>query len=384
MTLAAGKQPKAKKPVLLYRNCQRISGSFGVVNFPDLFAAVRASHCFANSPHPSVLSLAIASLFDYIIGDPWGWPHPVRVMGWLISRYSQMTFQLFSHPLTLRWAGVILGIGLITGSYWMGWLIVQAANWVHPFLGIAIESILLASCFAGRSLRAAAEDVLQPLNENDLVEARSKLSQYVGRDTENLQKPEILRAVLETVTENATDGVMAPLFYAIVGAFLPLVGTVPLALAYKAASTLDSMVGYREAPYTDLGWFSAKLEDILTWLPCRLTVITLALLSRKPGYVWSICQRDAIKDPSPNSGWSECAYAAILGVQVGGTNWYRGVAKHKALLGDDLQPINAEYIQRALQLTRYNFLIWLGIAIAILLLLGFSNGRSLGINWMTL
>lgn len=346
------------------------------MNFQDLFTAVLL-------PHPSVLSLAIASLFDYIIGDPWSWPHPVRVMGWLISRYSQMTFQLFSHPLTLRWAGVFLGIGLITGSYWMGWLIVQVANWVHPFLGIAIESILLASCFAGRSLRAAAEDVLQPLNENDLVGARSKLSQYVGRDTENLHKPEILRAVLETVTENATDGVMAPFFYAIVGAFLPLLGTVPLALAYKAASTLDSMVGYREAPYTDLGWFSAKLEDILTWLPCRLTVITLALLSRKPGYVWSICQRDATKDPSPNSGWSECAYAAILGVQVGGTNWYRGVAKHKALLGDNLQPINAECIQQALQLTRYNFLIWLGIAIAILLLLGFRDERSLGINLMT-
>ncbi|MBD0314182.1 MAG: cobalamin biosynthesis protein, partial [Microcoleus sp. T3-bin5] len=150
--------------------------------------------------------LILAAVLDYSIGDPWGWPHPVRVMGWLISRYSQMTFQLFSHPLTLRWAGVFLGIGLITGSYWMGWLIVQAANWVHPFLGIAIESILLASCFAGRSLRAAAEDVLQPLNENDLVGARSKLSQYVGRDTENLHKPEILRAVLETVTENATDG----------------------------------------------------------------------------------------------------------------------------------------------------------------------------------
>ncbi|MBD2743183.1 adenosylcobinamide-phosphate synthase CbiB [Coleofasciculus sp. FACHB-1120] len=376
MTLAAGKQPKAKKPVLLYRNCQRISSSFGVVNFQDLFAAVPI-------PHPSVLSLAIASLLDYIIGDPWGWPHPVRVMGGLISRYSQMTFGLFSHPLMLRWAGVFLGIGLITGSYWMGWLIVQAANWVHPFLGIVIESILLASCFAGRSLRAAAEDVLQPLNENDLVRARSKLSQYVGRDTENLQKTEILRAVLETVTENATDGVMAPLFYAIIGTFLPILGTVPLALAYKAASTLDSMVGYREAPYTDLGWFSAKLEDILTWLPCRFTVITLALLSRKPGYVWRICQRDATKDPSPNSGWSECAYAAILGVQVGGTNWYRGVAKHKALLGDDLQPINAECIQRALQLTRYNFLIWLGIAIAILLLLEFRSGRSLGINWMT-
>ena len=99
---------------------------------------------------------------------------------------------------------------------------------------------------------------------------------------QNLSEAEILRAVLETVTENATDGVMAPLFYAIVGAFIPVIGAVPLALAYKASSTLDSMVGYREAPYTYIGWFSARLEDCLTWLPCRLTVITLALLSGKP------------------------------------------------------------------------------------------------------
>jgi adenosylcobinamide-phosphate synthase len=194
------------------------------------------------------------------------------------------------------------------------------------------------------------------------------LSQYVGRDTEKLTEPEILRAVLETVTENATDGVTAPLFYAIVGAFFPGVGSVALALAYKAASTLDSMVGYRQEPYTDLGWFSAKLEDVLTWLPCRLTVMTLALLSGRPQKVWYLCQRDAIKDLSPNSGWSECAYAAILGVQVGGTNWYQGIAKDKPLLGEPVNPITVAKIYEALRLTRYCFLLWLGIAIAFLLL----------------
>ncbi len=110
-------------------------------------------------------------------------------------------------------------------------------------------------------------------------------------------------------------------------------------MAYKAASTLDSMVGYREVPYTYLGWFSAKLEDGLTWLPCRLTVLTLSLLSGKPLHIWKICQRDAPQDPSPNSGWSECAYAAVLGVQVGGINHYRGIEKHKPLLGDVTHPI---------------------------------------------
>jgi adenosylcobinamide-phosphate synthase len=169
--------------------------------------------------------------------------------------------------------------------------------------------------------------------------------------------------VLETVTENATDGVMAPLFYTIVGAFIPVIGAVPLALAYKASSTLESMVGYKELPYTYLGWFSARWEDGFTWLPCRLTVITLSLLSLKPVNVWRICRRDAIKDPSPNSGWSECAYAAVLGVQLGGINWYRGVAKEKPLLGDAIYPITPDSIDQALQLTRYAFLLWLGLAI---------------------
>lgn len=387
--------------------------------------------------------LLLAACLDYMIGDPWGWPHPVRVMGWAITRFTQFAIAFNAAPWAIaqsgsdtelrskrvnrldgetrkrrdggkervtrltatsyeqeekqatliaskgvtskaggevftnffkenasvqrwqrRWAGIVLGVGLILGSGVAGWLVVQCARWIHPLVGIVVESIILASCFAGRSLRAAAVDVLQPLTNGHLDQARSQLSQYVGRDTKQLDEPEILRAVLETVTENATDGVTAPLFYAIVGAFLPGVGSAALALAYKAASTLDSMVGYRVEPYTDLGWFSAKLEDYLTWLPCRLTVITLALVSGKPQKVWQLCLRDAPKDPSPNSGWSECTYAAILGVQLGGTNWYQGVAKHKPFLGDPVYPITPEKINQALGLTRYCVLIWLGGAIA--------------------
>ncbi len=324
--------------------------------------------------HKAAAVLLLAAALDYIIGDPWSWPHPVRVMGWVISHFTQSAIKHWKSPLERRWAGIVLGVGLIIGSGLAGWLIVRGASWVHPLVAVAVAGILLASCFAGRSLRTAAVDVLQPLTTRQLAQARSNLSQYVGRDTEKLTEPEILRAVLETVTENATDGVIAPLFYAIVGAFLPGVGSVPLALAYKAASTLDSMVGYRREPYTHLGWFSAKLEDLLTWLPCRFTVITLALLSGKPQEVWRLCLRDANQDPSPNSGWSECAYAAILGVQLGGTNWYQGVAKHKPLLGNPVHPITPEKIYQALRLTRYCFLIWLGIAICALL---FSRERSL-------
>ncbi len=312
--------------------------------------------------------LIMAATLDYLIGDPWGWPHPVRVMGWVISRFTKFALVYCQNSLTQRIAGITLSLILIFGSGLMSWLLIQSARWLHPLLGTAIETILLASCFALKSLRGAAETVLQPLTAGKLTDARSTLRNYVGRDTENLTEPEILRAVLETVTENATDGVMAPLFYAIVGACVPVVGPTPLALAYKASSTLDSMVGYREAPYTYLGWLSARLEDCLTWVPCRLTVLTLALLSGKPKHVWLLCRRDAVADPSPNSGWSECAYAAILGVQMGGTNWYSGVAKHKPLLGESRLPLTPTSIYQALQLTRYCFLLWLGLAIATLLL----------------
>ncbi|OUL36786.1 cobalamin biosynthesis protein [Nostoc sp. T09] len=317
----------------------------------------------------SAVVLIIAALLDYLIGDPWGWPHPVQIMGWGISQLTKLSLKYCHNSLIQRIAGIVLGIILVIGSGLVGWLIIESARWLHPLFAIVLESILLASCFAGRSLRTAAVTVLKPLTAGNLTEARDTLSHYVGRDTKTLSESEILRAILETVTENATDGVMAPLFYAIVGGFIPFVGVVPLALAYKASSTLDSMVGYREAPYTYLGWFSARLEDYLTWLPCRLTVMTLALLSGKPLDVWRICCRDAVADPSPNSGWSECAYAAILGVQMGGTNWYRGIAKQKPLLGDDIYPITPVSIQSALQLTRYCFLLWLGVAIAIFLIL---------------
>ncbi len=314
----------------------------------------------------SALVLLLAAIVDYLIGDPWHWLHPVQVMGWLINNYLRLVMSWSNLPWQRRLAGIILGLGLIFGSGLTGWLIIWSCTRVNFWLGISVEVILLASCFAASSLRKAVEDVLQPLCLGDLVTARSRLSLYVGRDTDNLSATEILRALLETVGENGVDGVTAPLFYAILGAFIPVIGSVPLALAYKAASTLDSMVGYRPEPYTDLGWFSAQLEDRLTWLPCRLTVLTLSLFSRRPREVLSICRRDARKDPSPNSGWSECVYAAILRVQLGGKNTYKGIIKEKPLLGDAIEPISTEKIYQALNLTRYCFLSWLAIAILVI------------------
>lgn len=299
-----------------------------------------------------------AAVLDFVIGDPWGWPHPVQAMGWVITRYTQWVFKFCQSPRIQIFWGVVLTLLLVFGSGAIAWGVLLWAEQWSPLWSGGLEIVFLASCFAGRSLRRAAEDVLKPLHNGDLDQARSRLSLYVGRETQELDEPDILRAVLETVSENSVDGVMAPLFYALIGILIPAIGPVPLAIAYKAASTLDSMVGYRTEPYTHLGWCSAKTDDLLTWLPCRLTVLTLGLLSKKPIHVWRLCYRDAPQDPSPNSGWSECAYAASLGVRLGGDNQYRGVIQHKPFVGDNLYPITPKIIGQGLQLTRYCFMLW--------------------------
>ena len=317
--------------------------------------------------NPKALILILAAFLDYCLGDPQGWPHPVQAMGWIITLISNTLIKITSSSRLRRWGGVFLGIFLLAGTGLGSWFLVQQLTLISWALGLTLQVILLASCWAGRSLRNAALDVIVPLTAGKIALARSQLSRYVGRDTAHLEPEEIFRAILETVAENAVDGVTAPLFYALVGAFIPGVGVLPLALAYKAASTLDSMIGYKSEPYRDIGWFSAKSEDILTWIPCRLTVLTLALLSGKPRRVLSLCARDAPQDPSPNSGWSEGIYAAILGVQLGGKNTYGGIVKCKPLLGDRINPITRETVERALGLTRQCCLIWLGLALILLL-----------------
>jgi adenosylcobinamide-phosphate synthase len=309
-------------------------------------------------PNIGATTLIVASMLDYIIGDPWGWPHPVRVMGWAIATGKDTILRCIKTDTGQRIAGILLAILVIGGSGLGSWGLVYLAFRLNYWLGIMLQCILLASCFAGKSLRDAAIAVLSPLEADDIKQARNALSLYVGRDTDHLERSEILRAILETVAENATDGVIAPLFYAAIGGL-------PLAIAYKAASTLDSMIGYRESPYTYIGWFSAKLEDILTWLPCRYTVLSIALLSGHPWQVWQICCRDAPKDPSPNSGWSECAFAAALGIQLGGVSTYKGIAKHKPLLGNANQTIKIETVKHAARLMQISMLLLLTISIAI-------------------
>ncbi|MEM0980913.1 MAG: adenosylcobinamide-phosphate synthase CbiB [Cyanobacteria bacterium P01_H01_bin.58] len=315
----------------------------------------------------------LAAIADFVIGDPWNWVHPVQVMGWGIQQYQTLVFRSLPSAAGQRLAGVLLGIALplLSGAI-AGGLVVLASQIYVP-LGIVVATIILASCLAGRSLRRAAEAVLHPLQQGDLVTARQQLSLYVGRDTEYLSEAEVLRAVMETISENATDGVLAPLFYGLIGSAIAPAWGVGMAIAYKALSTLDSMIGYRTAPYIHLGWFSAKTEDVFTWLPCRLTVLTIALFSGRPQQVLRICQRDAPADPSPNAGWSECAYAATLGVQLGGTNTYKGQVSQKPLLGDCDRLLIPPIIQQGLQLTRWACLLWLALG-------SFGLGYRYGLN----
>jgi adenosylcobinamide-phosphate synthase len=308
--------------------------------------------------------LLAAALLDYVLGDPWGWVHPVQIMGWYINFISKLTWRYGRSIIAQKITGILLCASLVLGCGIGSWLVLHLLSLWQPWMAEGLQIVLLASCLAGRSLRQAAVDVL---SANNLTASRQRLSQYVGRDTANLTAAEIKRALLETVAENGVDGATAPWFYALLGTLLGL-GALPLALAYKAASTLDSMVGYRRAPYEHLGWASAKFEDLATWLPCRLTVLTLAVLSGHPRQVWLICSRDGSRDPSPNSGWSEGVYAAILGVQLGGNNYYQGELRVKPLLGDQQQEITSATIYQALNWTRRVLLTWLGITLILLAL----------------
>ncbi len=303
-----------------------------------------------------------AWVLDRIVGDPVRWLHPVQVMGWMISRWRDWSFaHLKESPLLLKLSGIALTLLLTLGSAALVWAVILGAGLIHPFFGWVTEALILASGLAGRSLNDAAWAVLKPLAAGNLPQARETLAIYVGRDTENLDSSEVLRAVIETVAENTTDGVLAPLFWAVIGG-------APLVIAFKAASTLDSMIGYRRALYEPFGWAGARLDDVLNWLPARLMALSLGVLTGKLGVVNKIVQRDAAQDPSPNAGVSMAAFAAVLGVRLGGENSYRGEKKVKPYLGDSLKPLTQDIVLQTLKLLDRLQVLWIGIGFIMLLL----------------
>jgi adenosylcobinamide-phosphate synthase len=301
-----------------------------------------------------------AWVLDRILGDPVRWVHPVQVMGWLISRWRDWSFRhLKDAPFLLRLSGVLLTLLVTLGSAAVAWAVIRGAGLIDPLFGWGTEVVILASGLAGRSLHDAAWAVLKPLEAGNLSQARETLATYVGRDTETLDSSEVLRAVVETVAENTTDGVLAPLFWAVIGG-------APLVMAFKAASTLDSMIGYRQGLYEPFGWAGARLDDVLNWVPARLMALSVGVLSKQLGTVLRIVQRDAAQDPSPNAGVSIAAFAAALGVRLGGENSYRGEKKIKPFLGDALHPLTQETAEQTLRLLDRLQILWVVIGFVLL------------------
>ncbi|WP_091740085.1 adenosylcobinamide-phosphate synthase CbiB [Marininema mesophilum] len=306
--------------------------------------------------------LILALLLDFLIGDPRWLPHPVIAMGKSITAVESWLRRLanifhITGALGWRILGCFLPILIVGGTYLLGLVIVMIAYYYSPWVGGGVEVLLIATTIAPRGLAEAGSGIYHALAAQNLVEARRRLALVVGRDTEHLDEIEIVRGAVETVAENIVDGVTSPLFYAALGG-------APLALAYRAVNTLDSMVGYKNERYRYLGWASARLDDLANWIPARLTLpvilCALAFMRKSPVQAWRMIRRDAALHPSPNSGIAEAVVAGGLGIQLGGTNRYDGVISERARLGDDLRVKRKEDIITTIQLLWWVTVLYTG------------------------
>lgn len=323
----------------------------------------------------------VGFILDFIIGDPEGWWHPVRIIGWLIGKTEQMLRGCFpkTEPGELA-AGACLVV-LVSGTVTLAAAgLLGAAGLAHPAARFALMCLMCGQLLAARSLKTESMKVYRELKAGDLERARRAVSRIVGRDTEKLTEEGICRAAVETVAENASDGVIAPLLWMIV--FGPVGG-----FFYKAVNTMDSMVGYRNERYLYFGRAAARLDDLVNWIPARLTgfffVIAAWILPGFDGtHAWKIWRRDRRNHKSPNSAHGEAACAGALGVQLAGDAYYFGVLQKKPVIGDDTRPIEPEDIARA------NRLMYLASALAltgaVLPVLRLSAGGALRSDLCTL
>lgn len=305
-------------------------------------------------------------LLDQIVGDPQGWPHPVIGMGKVIS-WAEKKLNCGTNRAKRR-NGALLTLLLVGGSFILTASIIAGAAYLHPRLGVLAEVILMSLTLAGKSLPKAGSTILKPLQRGDLPEAREKIGWFVSRDTRNLSEAEVVRATVETLAENYVDGILSPLFYMAIGG-------APLAMAFKAVSTLDSMIGYKNERYQDFGWFAARTDDWANYIPARLSVIFLLgagglmKLSVKQGY--QIWKRDASAHPSPNGGNPESVTAGLLGIQLGGVNIYHGEVHHRAEMGDPLHPLTWRDILACGRLIR--IATWLSFTVLLLALIAVNS-----------
>ncbi|HSR36449.1 MAG TPA: adenosylcobinamide-phosphate synthase CbiB, partial [Desulfurivibrionaceae bacterium] len=255
--------------------------------------------------------ILVALALDLLLGDPQWLPHPVRGIGWLTARFETISRAL----LPARAAGIATVLLTIMATGFAAWALLAGANAFHPALGAAVSILLLYTSFAVRDLLRHGQQVAQALAANDLPLARQRVAWLVSRDTGLLDAQGITRATVESLAENLVDGITAPLCFAFLGGPIGV-------LCYKAASTMDSMFGYKNERYREFGWAAARLDDLLNFVPARLTGLLIPVAAGFTGLdwrsSWRIFRRDRLNHASPNSGHSEAAVAGALGVQLGG------------------------------------------------------------------
>lgn len=286
----------------------------------------------------SSAGFAAAYAVDWVAGDPPGMPHPVRLIGSAISAGERSIRRPGSRPNELL-RGAALTAAIVGGAWFAARLAVRGGRFA--------EILLAWTTLATRTLLDQSASVLEALDRGDLPAARERLAMIVGRDTENLEETEILRAVIETVAEGLCDGVVAPLFYLALGG-------APIAMAFKAVSTLDSMIGHRDAPYLYFGRVAARLDDLANFIPARATALGITgaafVTQRSASRAWVVFRRDGARHPSPNAGQCEAAMAGALGVRLGGMNYYGGEPSPKPALGSEGRPPKREDARAALRI----------------------------------
>ena len=296
----------------------------------------------------SLFALILGACIDLIVGDPHSLPHPVVAIGKLISLLERLFRRLC--PKTKGGeitAGALIWILTAAISAAVPALLLWGAHLLSPWLRLALESVMCWQILAARSLRDESMKVYTALKTGTLEQARYAVSMIVGRDTARLTEQDVARAAVETVAENTSDGVIAPLL------FLAL-GGAPLGFFYKAVNTMDSMLGYVEPPYKNIGCIPAKLDDVFNFLPARLSAFLMlaagALLGLDVKNGWRIFRRDRYQHASPNSAQTESVCAGLLGLRLAGDAWYHGVLHKKPYIGDEVRRIEYEDIPRTCRL----------------------------------
>lgn len=315
---------------------------------------------------PDLPMLALAYGADLLIGDPRWFPHPVRGMGIAIRGGEWLLRWLIPWE---RLAGLLLTAAIVGASFTGAAWLLEATTAHSARWGFVAGVALLFTCLSTKDLAVESRRVLLALDANDLPLARRRVARIVGRDTRQLDVPEVVRATIETIAESTLDGIISPLVYFVLGG-------VPLAVAYKAVNTLDSMIGHRSARYLRFGWAAATLDTAANWAPARVSAALFAVAAWLCRYrvsaAWRCAFRDGDGSPVPNAGIPEAAMAGALGVRLGGTNWYQGRAVEMPFMGDAERPLEPERIREAIRLMcACSVVAWL-MAMGVLLLKVFA------------